>query len=78
MAIRAFDYACSNGHFTEHFTSTMEEEIKCPECGLLATRQICSPQFKLEGLTGDFPGAAMKWDKKHAEQLKVEQKRNSS
>jgi hypothetical protein len=47
-------------------------------CGAKALRQLSAPQFKLEGITGSFPGAAMKWDKKHAEQLKVEQKRNNS
>lgn len=77
MAIKAFDYVCPAGHIKEHFTSSMEEEIKCPECGLLATRQICSPQFKLEGLTGDFPGAYRKWELVRREKMALEKKRNA-
>lgn len=76
MAIRAFDYVCPTGHVTEHFTSSMEEEIKCPECGLLATRQISTPQVKLEGLTGDFPGAYRKWELVRREKMALEKKRN--
>ena len=78
MAIRAFDYACSDGHVTEHFTSSMEEEIKCPVCGLLASRQISTPQVKLEGLTGDFPGAYRKWELTRREKMKLEKKKNEA
>ena len=77
MAIRAFDYACPAGHVTEHFTSSMEEEIKCPECGLLASRQLSTPQVKLEGITGDFPGAYRKWEAVRREKMTIENKRNS-
>lgn len=77
MAVRAFDYACPTGHITEHFTSSMEEEITCPECGLLSSRQISTPQVKLEGLTGDFPGAYRKWEAVRQEKMKIENKRNS-
>jgi hypothetical protein len=77
MAIRAFDYACPKGHITEHFTSSMEEEIKCPECDLLASRQISTPQVKLEGISGDFPGAYRKWEAVRREKMTIENKRNS-
>jgi len=59
------------------FTSEISETTECM-CGATALRQMSTPRVFLEGVTGDFPGAAMKWDKKHAEQLKVEKKRNSS
>jgi hypothetical protein len=29
---------------------------------------------KLEGVTGDFPGASMQWERKRAEKIKAEQK----
>jgi hypothetical protein len=77
MAVRAFDYACPKGHITEHFTSSMEEEITCPECGLLSSRQISTPFVKLEGCTGDFPGAHRKWELVRREKMKIENKRNS-
>jgi hypothetical protein len=55
----------------------MEEEIKCPECGLLASRQISTPQVKLEGISGDFPGAYRKWEAVRREKMTIENKRNS-
>jgi hypothetical protein len=32
---------------------------------------------KLEGVTGDFPGAAMQWERKRNEKIKAEQKHNA-
>ena len=32
---------------------------------------------KLEGVTGDFPGAAMQWERKRAEKLAVERKQSA-
>ena len=74
--IKVFDYLCPNGHRTEMFTSNPTETTECM-CGEQALRQRSAPTISLEGVTGSFPGAAVKWDKKHAEALKVEQKRNS-
>ena len=76
--IRVFDFLCPSGHLQEQFTSVETETIDCEVCGTKAFRQLSTPRVKLEGVTGDFPGAAMKWEKKHQEQLAKEQKRNAS
>ena len=76
--IRVFDFLCPSGHLQERFTSLETETIDCQVCGTKAFRQLSTPRVKLEGITGDFPGAAMKWEKKHLEQLAKEQKRNAS
>lgn len=76
--IRVFDFTCLNGHTHERFTSVETETISCNVCGSDAFRQVSAPQVRLEGVTGSFPGAAMKWDKKHREQLAKEQKQNAS
>ncbi len=76
--IRVFNFTCQQGHTQERFTSVETETISCNVCGAQAFRQVSAPQVKLEGVTGSFPGAAMKWDKKHREQLAKEQKRNAS
>lgn len=75
--MKVFDYLCPNGHRTELFASVPTETTECM-CGEQALKQLSAPQFKLEGVSGSFPGAAMKWEKKRAEHIKVEQKRNSS
>jgi hypothetical protein len=76
--IRVFDFTCQQGHKQERFTSVETETISCNVCGAEAFRQVSAPQVRLEGVTGSFPGAAMKWDKKHREQLAKEQKQNAS
>jgi len=32
---------------------------------------------KLEGVTGDFPGAAMQWERKRAEKVAAERKQSA-
>lgn len=76
--IRVFDFLCPSGHLQERFTSVETGTIDCQVCGTTAFRQLSTPRVKLEGVTGDFPGAAMKWEKKHREQLAKEQKQNAS
>ncbi len=76
--IRAYDFICLKSHKTEKFVSTNVEETTCPECGTLAHRAVSAPSVKLEGWSGSFPGAAMKWEKKHQEKMAQERKRNSN
>ena len=47
----------------------------CPDCNKLSGFIISSPQFVLEGVSGDFPTAAASWDKRHIGAYKNEQQR---
>ncbi len=73
---RFFDFKCDNDHVHEAYVDSEVRSNPCPECGQLATRLISTPMVKLEGTSGAFPGAAMQWERKHAEKLKQEQKRS--
>ncbi len=75
--LRVFDFICPNGHRSEQFVSNQTDEIQCPHCDLKAQRAVSAPNVKLEGWSGSFPGAAMKWEKKHQEKMAQERKRNS-
>lgn len=66
MAIRAFDFKCTNEHLSERFVSSETLEVKC-ECGEVAHRVVSKPNFKLDGVTGNFPTAADKWARVHKE-----------
>lgn len=77
MPKRIFEFVCENGHITEAFVDTDTRTTDCRECGKTAERIISRPMVKLEGVTGEFPGAAMQWERKRAEKLKVEQKQNA-
>jgi hypothetical protein len=76
--IRVFDFLCPSGHLQERFTSVETETIDCQVCGTTAFRQLSTPRVKLEGVTGDFPGAAMKWKRNTESNWLKEQKQNAS
>ena len=75
--LRVFDFICPNHHTTELFVSNQTFETTCPVGGEQAQRAVSAPNVKLEGWSGSFPGAAMKWEKKHMEKMAQERKRNS-
>lgn len=63
--IRRFDFQCKQGHRNEQFIHSDVREIECPNCGELAVRIISPVATKLDGTSGDFPGEAIKWAKRH-------------
>jgi hypothetical protein len=64
--MRVADYRCSKGHIFEQFTSATVAPLWATcDCGQPAEKVLSAPRFMLEGVSGDFPGAAMKWDTRH-------------
>lgn len=61
---KIFDIRCPEGHVTEAFGYS-DDTFRCGECGQEAKRIISPIRCKLEGVSGDFPGEAMKWAKRH-------------
>jgi hypothetical protein len=70
---RMYDFVCENGHKIERYCVYEMQSVQC-ECGGLANRTISAPSINLEGWSGSFPGAAMKFDRKHREKLAAERK----
>lgn len=68
--IRVFDFQCENGHVTEHFVNSDTFIIAC-HCGEVAHRVVSTPNFKLDGITGNFPTAADKWARDHKQAAAV-------
>lgn len=58
------DYRCID--CSKEFEAYAEREalVRC-ECGAEAKRLISPVKCKLEGTSGDFPGAAFKWKREH-------------
>ena len=74
--IRVREYSCNScGKVTEVFASEHHDAIPCPKCGGEARKLMSAPRFALDGTTGDFPGAAMAWERKRAEKMAVEQQK---
>lgn len=62
--IKVFDFRCPDGHLFEEFVSGDTTVCRC-DCGLDA-RKVPSPtRCQLDGSSGDFPGAHMKWVREH-------------
>ena len=74
MSRRLFDFQCKVGHTHEHLTDSEIRTVKCETCGKPAKRLISAVRCQLEGLTGDFPGAAMKWESNRESHMKKERK----
>ena len=71
---KIFNFTCRD--CKEHFEKLIEytQITDCPSCGGQADKVITAPTIKLEGYSGDFPGAAMQFDRKHREKLAQEKK----
>ena len=74
MARRMFEFVCGEGHLFDKLVDSIVRVTHCQICDQPADRIISAPMVKLEGVTGDFPGAAMQWERKRAEKIKAEQK----
>jgi len=74
MPKRIFEFVCVEGHITDAYIDSETRITKCIECGNSASRIISTPMVKLEGVTGAFPGAAMRWEQKRNEKIKAEKR----
>jgi hypothetical protein len=69
------DFEChSCGLIAEHLVENSVITLECLECGKRATKVISPIRCKLEGITGDFPGAHMRWAKVREQKMKEEMK----
>lgn len=62
---RIYDVRCTScNEITEAF-GRESDDFRCGACDSPAKRIVSPVRCKLEGTSGDFPGAAMKWAKQH-------------
>ena len=74
MGLRVFDFQCVDGHRNEMFVEADTLSMQCVTCGKIAQRMIAAPRCQLEGITGAFPGAALKWEANRESHMRKEQK----
>ena len=67
-----YEYYCADHHSTDIYCSikNRQDVVPCEVCGKDSYYTISAPGVHLEGVSGDFPGAAMKWDKDHYKRAK--------
>jgi hypothetical protein len=64
--VKFFDFLCPSGHREEHVVRSADvTEHVCDECGQVAVKVPSATRCVLEGHSGHFPGAAMKWEREH-------------
>ena len=74
MSHLLFDFQCANGHIQEALVPSTFRFMPCNQCDLSAKRIISPVRAQLEGITGSFPGAAAKWEKRRESHMAVERK----
>lgn len=75
--IRVFEFLCDDGHLSEIFVDSGTRTQLCKHCGKAAQRVVSAGHVRLDGISGDFPGAADKWVRLRAEKLKQERKQSA-
>lgn len=78
MAKRMFEFVCEEGHLAEKLISDDVRETECKVCGNKSFRIMSKPMIKLEGVSGDFPGAYYSWEAKRAKQIAQERKQSAA
>ena len=73
---RMYDFQCPDNHVTEALVSTSVTEHPCRTCAKQAQRIISPVRAHLDAISGDFPGATIKWAKNREKQIKHERKTN--
>ena len=73
-----FDFRCAAGHTHEALVKSKTRTVKCETCGKPAQRLIPAARCNLEGVTGSFPSAAIKWEKKREEKMRQERKHKAN
>ena len=74
MSRRIYDFQCTELHITEAFIDSTIKEHVCAECGAKAQRIVSPVRSMLDPISGDFPGATMKWAKNRQETIKRERR----
>ena len=74
MTRKIYDFGCPSGHITEEFIDDSVMQIDCPDCRQLSTRLVSYAGPVLEVISGDFPGATMKWARGRQKKIKAERR----
>jgi len=62
---KIIDVRCGSCNTVFEEFGYLDDTFRCGSCGGEAKRIISPIRCTLEGVSGDFPGAAMKWERQH-------------
>jgi hypothetical protein len=65
-----FDFRCQQcKELEEHWVTSSTHQVRC-KCGGTANRVVSGTMPNLDPLSGDFPGATLKWARHHEQAAK--------
>lgn len=71
------DFRCEScDTVVEKYIDSEAKVVQC-ECGKDAHRMVSAPRSALEGISGDFPGAHMRWATIREQNARIKAKQNS-
>ena len=70
--LKILDYQCNHCGYQSETYAGNDPSPLCQECGGDTRYIISGTSFTLEGVTGDFPGASFKWEKKRDQKMEYE------
>lgn len=66
-----FDFRCGTcDHVEEKWVKSDVYTQQCSECGSVSNRLVSGGHAVLDPISGDFPGATMKWARHHEQMAK--------
>ncbi len=66
MGYRMYDFRCDECDTVHEALAVVDADTDpCPQCQHPAKRIISPVRCKLDPISGDFPGATMKWERDH-------------
>jgi putative FmdB family regulatory protein len=66
-----FDFRCGQCKaLEEHWVTSSTTQVRCKKCGGAANRVISGTMTSLDPISGDFPGATLKWARHHEQAAK--------
>jgi predicted nucleic acid-binding Zn ribbon protein len=65
---RIYDVRCTVCNSITEVFGREDDEFRCGACNSLAKRIVSPVKCSLDGTSGDFPGAAIRWERNHVKQ----------
>ena len=62
---RIYDVRCTKCNEITEVFGRENDSFRCGACDSPANRIVSPVKCKLDGISGDFPGAAIKWERDH-------------
>lgn len=75
-----YDYYCNECNEEFEAMSAIKDRLihPCSKCGSSCKVKMSAPRVRLDPISGDFPGATMKWDRNRKQKMAQEVKQDKT